>query len=245
MNKVLPLERRKQSQQVRDAQICIEHVHVHLGKRCILHDVNLKIAAGQMIAVMGVNGAGKTSFLKAMLGLLPITSGTILVNLRSSQKIGYLPQISDFDREFPIRVRELVSMGLIGQKLTQNAKKQIVTSALADVDLEPYAHFFIEDLSAGLLKRALFARLLAQNADILCLDEPFAGVDENTTHELMQNLLQQQKNGKTVLAVVHDTILAQKYFTDILLLHEQSAKLYPAADITRNPMPSLRPPYGA
>ncbi len=208
-----------------DDLIAMDGAHIHFDKRCVLHAMNLRIQRQSMVAIMGPNGAGKTSLLRAIVGILPVTTGSIAIAGRQKLTIGYLPQISDFDRDFPLRVSELVGMGLMKKKLAKTARKEIVDNALADVQLSDYADSFIQDLSAGQLKRAFLARILAQDADIFCLDEPFAELDQSSTAQIMSLLKRAQARGKTILVVIHDPALLNQGFDQILRISNQTATL--------------------
>lgn len=206
--------------------IALDQVHIHMGKRCVLHNVDLRLSAGSMTAIMGANGAGKTSLLKSLVGIVPVTSGAIDIKNRDALSIGYLPQISDFDREFPLRTRDLIAMGLIGRGMPRAAQKQKTAEILAQVNLENQAAQFVQDLSAGQLKRALMGRLMAQGADIWCLDEPFAELDRGNCDAMMALLRRAQSQGKTILVVIHDDQLLRQGFDFILSLENQTAILH-------------------
>ncbi|TAH36576.1 MAG: ATP-binding cassette domain-containing protein [Alphaproteobacteria bacterium] len=205
--------------------LILDQVHIHMGKRCVLHNVDLRLSRGSMTAIMGANGAGKTSLLKSLVGIVPVTSGSIDVD-RNDQTIGYLPQITDFDRDFPVRVRDLIAMGLIGKGLSRAEQKSVIADILEQVNLSGYAASFVQDLSAGQLKRALMGRMIAQDADIWCLDEPFAELDRASCDLMMAILRRMQSAGKTILVVIHDDQLLRQGFDFILSLQNQTATLH-------------------
>jgi zinc/manganese transport system ATP-binding protein len=134
-------------------------------------------------------------------------------------KFGYLPQITDFDRDFPITVEQTIAMGAMGKKTGDIRLK--IAAALRDVGLDHIQKRLIGDLSAGQLKRVLFARLIVQDADIICLDEPFAEIDEQSTAMLMRHLLTWKQSGKTIMVVLHNLEMAKQYFDHAIILSSE------------------------
>ncbi|WP_409158623.1 metal ABC transporter ATP-binding protein [Pectobacterium sp. B2J-2] len=180
---------------------------------------------GSLTAIIGANGTGKSTLLKTLAGLLPPLSGTFSLGDGGKKKdnaIGYLPQLSEFDRQFPISVRDLVLMGSLphrGLLRSINARwHRKATDALDAVSMADFAERHIGVLSGGQLQRVLFARLLLTQAPIILLDEPFTGIDSHTTQALLQIIEQLHAEGKTVLAVLHDLELVDQHFPTILHL---------------------------
>lgn len=234
--KIISIHTKPQNDQT--AILTVENLHVHMAQRCILHGIDLRIEPGAMTAIMGRNGTGKTSLLKTIMGLLPKSAGRVTVARTERRfRIGYMPQISEFDREFPMTVYNLVKMGALRQPFqlwVGREKRAQVLNALEQVGLSDYRHYYIQDLSVGQLKRALFARLIVQDAGLMLLDEPFAGMDEESVENLMQLLLRWKKQGKTTMVVLHDTQLAQRYFDHTLLLDQNGHVYGPTAKILNN-----------
>lgn len=202
--------------------ILVENLTVSYRRRPAVHHLNTEFADGCMCAIFGPNGAGKSTLLKAVMGLLKADTGTVRhVGLRR-QDIAYLPQQSDIDRSQPISVFELAAMGLwyeIGFFGRVNAEQRTrVMEALERVEMADFAGRQIAHLSNGQFQRVLFARMLAQNAKFLLLDEPFNAVDAKTTYALLDVLRRCHGSGQSVVAVLHDYEQVRAYFPETLLI---------------------------
>lgn len=184
-----------------------------------VHHVDAVIPSGSLTALVGPNGAGKSTLFKGLAGQIPTMGGNIE---HDYQNLGYLPQQAEVDRTFPMSVEQLASTGLWHKTGTFRAiSKQhriIVQDALDRVGISDLKHKPIHALSGGQFQRALFARLLLQQADLLLLDEPFTGVDEQTQHDLLHVLNGLNADGVTIIAVMHDIDLVKKHFPHCLLL---------------------------
>lgn len=184
---------------------------VELGGVMVLDGVTLSVCKGDYLALVGPNGGGKTTLLRVILGLEKSSGGSVSVfgALPGSfpERIGYVPQRLFFDREFPISVRELVLMGRLSKKkLFQHFNRidrEKADAALCVAGLERLADRRIGALSGGELQRALIARALAGEPELLLLDEPTASVDpqmKTTIYDLLDN----QKKKLTIVLVSHD-----------------------------------------
>ncbi len=177
-------------------------------------------AAGSMTAIHGPNGAGKTTLLEALAGLLPPMAGAVVRSTDS--RIAYLPQQSQIDRRFPIAVADLVALGTWARtgalRALGTADRDAVRAALAMLGIAVLARRSIASLSSGQFQRALFARAIVQDADIVVLDEPFNAVDIGTTGALMDVLHRLHGEGRTIVAVLHDVEQIRTHFADTLLL---------------------------
>lgn len=201
-------------------------IHFHnltLGydRHPVIHHLHGEVAAGSLLAVIGPNGGGKSTLLKGILGQLAPLGGEILLGV-AREEIGYLPQQSRIDRQFPITVREVVAMGLwrhcgLFGRLAHSQRAR-VDAALERVGLENMAESRLEALSGGQLQRALFARLWLQESRLMLLDEPFSAIDSQTTEDLLGLLHEWQQEGRTVLAVLHDMTQVSRHFPESLLL---------------------------
>jgi len=172
--------------------------------------------------VIGPNGAGKSSLLKTLAGVQPLRGGDITFSQPIRGRLAYLPQQSEVDRDYPVTVAELVALGAwrsMGafRPLSKNLLPSI-DRAIAQVGLEGFADRLIAELSAGQLRRALFARLIVQDASLILLDEPFAAIDEDTTAELVKLIKSWHDEQRTIIAVMHDLDLVRGYFPSTLLL---------------------------
>jgi zinc/manganese transport system ATP-binding protein len=180
------------------------------------------VAAGSLLAVAGPNGAGKSTLMKALAGRLRPLSGGLSFSGIHRKDIAYLPQAADLDRTFPLSVFDFVSAGAwrsaglfggFGRKRTD-----AVHAALAAVGLTGRENAAIGALSGGQMQRALFARLLVQDARLILLDEPFTAVDTGTTTDLMALVRRWNAEGRTVVAVLHDMELIRAHFPQTLLI---------------------------
>ena len=201
-------------------------IHFHnltLGydRHPVIHHLHGEVAAGSLLAVIGPNGGGKSTLLKGILGQLAPLGGEMQLGV-AREEIGYLPQQSRIDRQFPITVREVVAMGLwrhcgLFGRLAHSQRAR-VDAALERVGLENMAESRLEALSGGQLQRALFARLWLQESRLMLLDEPFSAIDSQTTEDLLGLLHEWQQEGRTVLAVLHDMTQVSRHFPESLLL---------------------------
>lgn len=185
-----------------------------------VHHVSATLPAGSLVAVVGPNGAGKSTLIKALAGLVRPMQGHI--DGLAGQRVAYLPQRDDMDHSFPITVADMVAMGLWHEVGAlggySRAQRQRCTDALAQVGLSGFGQRTIATLSGGQFQRALFARLMLQDAPIILLDEPFAGVDTRTSRDLLALLHTWHAQGRTVLAVLHDMEQVRQHFPHALLL---------------------------
>ena len=198
-----------------------------------VHHVSCTIAPGSLVAVVGPNGAGKSTLIKALAGLLRPIGGRI--DGLAHERVAYLPQQASLERSFPIGVGEFAAMGLWHETGAfggfSMAQRERVREALAAVGLEGYARRPIDTLSGGQLQRALFARLMLQDAGVMLLDEPFSAIDQRTTADLLALLRGWQHQGKTVLAVLHDLQQVCDAFPDTLMLAREMVAYGPTAQV--------------
>lgn len=179
-----------------------------------------EINTGTLTAIIGPNGAGKSTLLKTVCGTIQPISGEIRFATNRVNNIAWLPQQSNIDRDFPINVFEVVSMGcwpsksLFRKLSTVDLNK--VNQALEQVGLLDLKHTSIGLLSGGQFQRMLFARLLVQDAPLMLMDEPFVGIDEETQDLLLKIIIDLHKKGRTIVAVLHDLSLVERHFTDII-----------------------------
>ena len=200
----------------------LEGVSVAYGDRVGVAGITGRFAPGSLTAVVGPNGAGKSSLLKAIAGILPLRSGTIRSAARAGRVLAYLPQQAEIDRGFPVSVGELVALGAWREfgafRRPPESVFDRVAEAATSAGLEGLLDRAIENLSAGEFQRALFARLLLQDAPLILLDEPFAAVDERTMEDLLRVVLRWHESGRTVIAVLHDLDQVRAHFPMTLLL---------------------------
>ena len=178
----------------------------------VLREVTLDLPQGVVLGVIGPNGAGKSTLLKAVVGLLKPAKGTVACFGQPLQKVrrrvGYMRQASSVDWDFPTTVSDVVLMGTYGGlgwfRRPGAKERDVAAAALRRVGIPHLAHRPISQLSGGERQRTFLARLLAQQSDLLLLDEPFAGVDA-ASQETITNVLHGLRDaGRTVVIVHHD-----------------------------------------
>jgi zinc transport system ATP-binding protein len=188
---------------------------VALGSRAVLHGVSLRVAPGEVVALLGANGSGKSTLVRAIVGLVPTSAGSVrlfgrpLRGFRDWRRIGYVPQRTSAASGVPATVREVVSAGRLSRArawwLPQSAAdRAAVEAALEAVGLAERANDGVGELSGGQQQRALIARALAGEPDLLILDEPMAGVDLASQHAFAAIMREMQAGGRTILLVAHE-----------------------------------------
>ncbi|MCG7394429.1 ABC transporter ATP-binding protein [Microvirga sp. ACRRW] len=203
------------------AAIRFDEVTLGYGRRPAVHHLHGDIPSGSLMAVVGPNGAGKSTLLKGVVGTLKPLEGQIRLNGPSSE-IAYLPQVAEIDRSFPLSVYDLVAMGLwsrsglFGGISAKDRTK--IEAALAAVGLIGFERRPISTLSGGQMQRALFARLLLQDAPVILLDEPFTAIDAKTTADLLDLVRRWHAEKRTVVAVLHDLDMVKRVFPKTLLI---------------------------
>jgi zinc/manganese transport system ATP-binding protein len=187
-----------------------------------VHHLSGDVPSGALLAVVGPNGAGKSTLFKGIVGALKPLSGRVDLKGLSARDVAYLPQAAEIDRTFPITVYDLVAMGLWrktglwgGFSKADHAK---IHDALAAVGLTGFERRAIGTLSGGQMQRMLFARLLLQDAKLVVLDEPFNAIDAKTSADLIALVQRWHKEGRTILAALHDMDLVRNTFPQTLLL---------------------------
>lgn len=188
----------------------------------LLRDVRFDVAAGDVLAVVGHNGSGKSTFVKTLLGVLPAIDGGLEWAAGRPNSIAYLGQITEFDRRFPIRVRDLAAMGAwngLGFVGTMDeTRRSLIDSALDRTGTKDIADMPLHELSSGQLQRALFARTIVQDAPLILLDEPFAAVDQTTEAQLLTLIDSWADEQRAVILVVHDLSAVLQHCNKALLL---------------------------
>lgn len=206
----------------------MKNLSVSYQGQLALEPSSLTIKGPTITGIIGPNGAGKSTLIKGMLGIVESEGQTFLDRKPMKQelsKIAYVEQKIHIDYNFPIKVKECVSLGLYPKiKLFQRLKAsdwEKVARALKIVGLEDFAERQISQLSGGQFQRVLIARCLVQEADYIFLDEPFVGIDSVSEEIIMATLRQLRKAGKTILIVHHDLSKVVAYFDQVLLLNKK------------------------
>jgi len=198
--------------------ISVRHLWAGYENETVLEDVNLAVAELDFVGLIGPNGGGKTTLIKVLLGLLPPTRGLVRILGRSVKEgrryIGYVPQVVEFDREFPINVWDVVRMGRLGsRRLLQRYTAEdndIVAESLRAVDMLDLRDRAIGELSGGQRQRVYIARALATQPRILLLDEPTASVDSRVSTNIYE-LLRRLNDHVTILLISHNVGVISSY----------------------------------
>lgn len=194
-----------------------------------IENVSVSIEPGKITGIIGPNGAGKSTLLKAMIGLIKTESGEVTISGKPldviRKKIAYVEQRSAIDLTFPIKVDEVVLLGTFPNlglfRRPKKAQKEKVVECLKQVKMEDFSNRQIGNLSGGQLQRVFIARALAQEADIIFLDEPFVGIDMVSEKVIVDLLKELRNQGKTIVIVHHDLHKTREYFDNLIILNKQ------------------------
>jgi zinc transport system ATP-binding protein len=213
--------------------------------KLVVRDLRLEIRAGEFWCLLGANGTGKTSLLRAILGLLPVQSGRLQFAAGvSAASIGFVPQHCSWSRTVPTTVREFVSLGTVGLRLGAAERMDRLRRALLTVALDDLEGNDLWSLSGGQRQRAMIARGLVREPRILLLDEPTASLDPAAEGSLLALVARVNgEAGVTVLLVTHDLSVADRYATHVALFHDGEVEVGPRADVLRHD--NLERIYGA
>ena len=187
-----------------------------------LEDVSFGVELGERVAIVGPNGAGKSTLFRALVGLVHPRSGRVETN---GAIFGYVTQRSVVDWSFPVTVHDVVMMGRISKmgwlRWQRPIDREVVQRCLEQVGMLDYARRQIGELSGGQQQRVFIARALAQEPDIILMDEPFSAVDTPSQEAILQILDLLRSQGVTVLVSTHDLNLAVERFDRLALLNGQ------------------------
>ncbi|MDH3009276.1 MULTISPECIES: metal ABC transporter ATP-binding protein [Gordonia] len=206
----------------------VDDVTVRYGRILALDHASVRVPTGRVCALVGMNGSGKSTLFKTIVGSVTPTTGSVTLAgknptaARKSGLVGYVPQSEVIDWSFPLSVRDVVMTGRYGHlgftRRPKRADHDAVDEALARVELTEYADRQIGQLSGGQRKRAFVARGIAQEASILLLDEPFAGVDKRTEATITALLRELADSGVTILVSTHDLAVLPTLADEAILL---------------------------
>ena len=199
----------------------IKNLTVAYGENIALEDLNLNIEVGSLMALVGPNGACKSTLIKTILKFLKQITGEIKINAKT---LAYVPQRNSVDWDFPTTLFDVVEMGCYGRvglfKRVSKEEKQKVLKAIEQVGMLEFKDRQISELSGGQQQRAFIARALVQEADIYLMDEPFQGVDSTTEKSIVEILKQLKAEGKTIIVVHHDLQTVPAYFESVALINK-------------------------
>ena len=203
-----------------ESGILLSGVTVRYGRRIALEAVTGEFVAGSLTAVVGANGAGKSTLLAAIAGVVRLAAGAVTCAAR--RRLAYLPQLTAIERNYPLNVAELIALGGWREfgafRAPSNALRARAAAAAEMVGLAGRLERTIAELSAGEFQRALFARLILQDAAVILLDEPFAAVDAPTMTVLLDQVTRWHQEGRTLITVLHDLKLVRSRFPSTLVL---------------------------
>lgn len=211
--------------------IDVRGVTVRYGDVTAVDGITLSVPTGRIVGLLGMNGSGKSTLFNALMGLVRLDAGSIRLfggdakRARLANHVAYVPQSESVDWDFPISVREVVMMGRYGPlgmtRRARAADRAAVAAAIERVGLTALAHRQIGALSGGQRKRAFVARGIAQDARLLLLDEPFAGVDTTSQATISRLLHELRDEGRTILISTHDLAGVPALCDDVVLLQRR------------------------
>lgn len=211
-----------------------DNVTLGYDRHPAVHHLHVSVPKGALTAIVGPNGAGKSTLLKAAAGLIKPLDGVIHRGVPARQ-IAWLPQAAALDASFPLTVYDLAAMGLwercglFGRIGRRDAPR--IAAALEAVGLTGLENRPVGALSGGQLQRALFARLMLQDAALMLLDEPFNALDAGTIADLTALIHRWRDEGRTVLAALHDLDLVRAAFPQTILLARELIACGPTAAV--------------
>jgi zinc/manganese transport system ATP-binding protein len=204
----------------------LENVTLGYDRRPAVHHLSGEIAPGDLLAVCGPNGGGKSTLLKGLAGLLKPMGGRILRPNARANDFAYLPQAAEIDRTFPICIQDFIALGGLRRKglfsSFERREEARVAKALDAVGLSGFEARSIETLSGGQMQRALFARLIVEDCAVILLDEPFGAIDASTTLDLLALIAAWRDEGRTVIAALHEFDIVRRAFPKTLLLAREA-----------------------
>ena len=228
----------------------VEDLTVSYSDKPVLWDIDLDVPPGVLAAIVGPNGAGKSTLIKTVLGLIKPAAGHVYIHgapyKEERRRVGYVPQRSSVDWDFPTTALDVVTMGLYGRlgwfRRPGREERRLAEGALERVGMEAFAGRQISQLSGGQQQRVFLARALVQDADLYFMDEPMAGVDATTERAIIDLLKALRRGGKTVIVVHHDLGTVAHYFDWMVLLNVRVIAQGPVGEVYN--AENLRAAYG-
>ena len=225
-----------------DASVELRHLSVtYPNGFTAVHDASFALGAGTICALVGVNGSGKSTIFKAIMGFVRPSAGDVLVCGRSVDEalrkniVAYVPQSEDVDWNFPVLVETVVMMGRYGHmnflRIPSRIDRYKVDQALERVGMSAYRHRQIGELSGGQKKRVFLARSLAQEGRIILLDEPFTGIDVKTEAAIIGLLRELRASGHLMLVSTHNLGSVPDFCDQVVLLNKTVLAAGPTAEV--------------
>ena len=201
-----------------------EKVSLGYGSRVVVKDLSFTVSAGDYLCVVGENGAGKSTLLKTLLDLQKPLGGKISLNVAAGE-VGYLPQQTQIQKDFPASVEEIVLSGCLARKkflpFYSAEDKSIAAQNMERLGVTSLAHRCFRELSGGQQQRVLLARALCAAKKILLLDEPIAGLDPEAAAEMYKIISELNRSGMTIIMISHDVDETIKHATHVLHLGDK------------------------
>ena len=202
-----------------------KRLSVGYDKKVVCKDINFKVEEGDYLCILGENGSGKSTLLKTILGLNKAVFGKVIFEKSlSKNKLGYLPQQNDFQKDFPATVKEVIMSGFISQMglrpFYNKTEKNKANGIIEFLGLENLTNNGFKELSGGQQQRVLLARALCATDKILVLDEPTNGLDSKTTNQFYKLLKNLNNSGLTIIMVSHNLEKVMEYASHIVYLKD-------------------------
>lgn len=211
-----------------DPIISVTNLAVRYGTVQALSDVSIELSPGRIIGVIGMNGSGKSTLFASIMGTVKLAGGTVQLfggdpaRARRNNLVSYVPQSEAVDWDFPISVSDVVMTGRYGKmgptRRPRSLDREAVARAIERVGLSEFSDRQIGELSGGQRKRVFVARGIAQEASLLLLDEPFAGVDKGSEHTIIELLRTLADEGRGILISTHDLAGVPELCDEVVLL---------------------------
>jgi manganese/zinc/iron transport system ATP- binding protein len=219
--------------------LSIHDLTVAYHNKPVLWDVDIDVPAGKLVGIVGPNGAGKSTLIKAVMDLVPRTSGAVRIFgepfKQQRARVGYVPQRESVDWDFPVSALDVVTMGTYGRigwcRPVRRKHRELALAAMERVGIAGLAHRQISQLSGGQQQRTFLARALVQDADLYLMDEPFAAVDASTEKAIVELLRGLREAGKTCMVVHHDLPTVAEYFDYVLLVNMRVVAFGPTSEV--------------
>ena len=214
------------------AQLICKNLTLGYNSNTVLENVSFSVEKGDYLCIIGENGSGKTTLMKTILRLQKPLEGQISTGDGVlPDEIGYLPQQTQVQRDFPASVWEIVLSGCqsrCGKRPFYNKEeKKLAVEAMKRMEIEDLSKRCYRELSGGQQQRVLLARALCAAQKMLLLDEPVSGLDPSVTQEMYELIEQLHKDGITIMMITHDVDAAKKYATKILKVQDKTAIFVP------------------